>query len=247
MNKKLLKNILKHLVNEKVSLHAGNLAYCTIIALIPSFIIIMSLFNLFSNHLATINAPYFSKLNYILNYLNLSTTSNIIIDLICINLLSSGIFSLISTFQNLYNFNFKNYIRKKLYSYALSLIIVLIIVLDLSISFSLSNIIYLKQIIYLTNYLIVFLSLLFLYKLTTFQKLKNIYPGTIISSLIFTLFISLFTTIIDNFTNISNYYGTFTPIILLFLLIYYSCFIIYGGVIINFEIYKTQRIKCIKV
>lgn len=239
------KNIFKRLFKEDISLHAGNLAYCTIIALIPSFIIVLSIFSLISNHFMVLEHPYFHKINYILNYLQLNSTSSLIINLICINLLSSGFFSLLSSFEKLYNFNFKNYIRKKLYSVFLSLLIVLIIVLSLSISFTILSNNFFNKIGFIIDYIIVFLSLLFFYKLSTFQKLKNVLIGSLISSIFLTLFIHFFLIIIENFSNIENYYGTFTPIILAFLIIYYSCYIIYLGILINHETqkYSIKKIK----
>lgn len=232
---KTVKKIFKHLTSEKVSLHAGNLAYCTIISLIPTFIIILSIFSILSSHFAFLEHPYFYKINHYLNYLELNSTSNIIINLICINLLSSGFFSLLSTFQKLYNFNFKNYISKKLYSLLLAFLTIVVIVISLSISFTIISNTLFAKISFLIDYIIVFLSLFFFYKLSTFQKAKNILIGALISSIFLTLFIHFFFLIIDNFSNISNYYGTFTPIILGFLIIYYSCYIIYLGIIINYE------------
>ena len=234
----IFKNIFKHLFSEEVSLHTGNLAYCTILAIIPSFIIILSLFSIFSNHFMILEHPYFYKINYILNYLELNSTSNFLIDIICINLLSSSFFSLLSYFEKLYNFKFKNYIRKKLHSLFLALLTVFIIVIRLSISFTILSNNFLSQITFLIDYIVIFLSLLFFYKLSTFQKIKDILIGSLISSIFLALFIRFFFIVIENFSNISNYYGTFTPIILSFLIIYYSCYIIHLGIIINYEIKK---------
>ena len=242
----IFKSILKHLFSEEVSLHAGNLAYCTILALIPSFIIILSLFSIFSNHFMVLEHPYFHKINYILNYLELNSTSSFLIDIICINLLSSSFFSLLSYFEKLYNFKFKNYIRKKLYSIFLSLLTILIIVVGLSIFFTILNSDFLNKVSFLIDYIVILLSLIFFYKLSTFQRIKDVSIGSLISSIFLTLFIHFFFIVIDNFSNISNYYGTFTPIILSFLIIYYSCYIIHLGIIINYEI-KKYSIKKINM
>ncbi len=239
----IFKNILKHLTSERTSLHAGNLSYLTFVAHVPSFIITLSIFKILSKYLPIIEHPYLAQISDILSFLNLNNITSIVINIICINLLSSGIFSLLTTFQKLYKIPFKNYLHKKIYSLMLAIIIIFIIVLSLSVSFTIQHYTIFKNITFFIDLAIIFLSLLIFYKLSTFQKIKNIYTGTIISSLVLTIFLHLFYTIITNFTKLKQYYGAITPIIILLLLIYYSCYIIYLGIIVNYE---TSRIKIIK-
>lgn len=243
INKHITKQIFKRLFSERTNLHASSLSYLTIIALIPTLIITMSIFNIAANYLPLLEHPYFSKINLILKYLNLNTSTSIIINLICINLLSSGIFSLLTTFEDLYKFKFKNYIRKKLYSIALSLIIILIIVLGLSISFTISTNKSLKSIDFIIDFFIISLSLISFYKISTFQKIRHIYIGATLTSLLLTTFLHFFYFIINNFSSLSSYYGALTPLMISFLLIYYSCYIIYLGTLINHETKKLSRIK----
>ena len=243
INKHIAKQIIKHLFSERTNLHASSLSYLTILALIPTLIITMSIFNILTNYLPLLEHPYFHKINIILDHLHLNTISSLLINIICINLLSGGTFSLLSTFEDLYKFKFKNYIRKKFYSIALSIIIILIIVLGLSISFTISANKFLSNINFIIDFVVIFISLAFFYKISTFQKAKHIYMGTTISSLLLTIFLHFFYYIINNFSSLTSYYGTLTPLMLAFLLIYYSCYIIYLGTLINYEIKKLYRIK----
>lgn len=246
MNKKITSNIIKKLFNEKTSLHAGNLTYLILISLAPTLIITLSIFNIISAYLPILEHPYLSAANSLLTALNLNLTSNIIINLLCINLLSNGLFSLLSTLESIYKFSFKNYWNKKIYSLALSVILILSFVLGFSISFTLSSFPLLKKINFLTDFLVLSISLLFFYRLSSFQKTKNIITGTLVSSLVLTIFIKFFYLTITNFSNLSSYYGLLTPIIIVLLLIYYSCHIIYLGIIINYETSRFSRIKFIK-
>lgn len=243
MNGLTLKKIIRHLFDEKTAMHAGNLTYLTMLALIPTFIITTSVFELFSAYLSLAKPPYFLTINNILSFLNLNYTTNIIINLICINLLSSGIFSLLSTFEKMYGFKFKNYLRKKLYSIALSILLIFTIIIGFSLSFTLTNYIFFRQIDLILDFLIIFILMTLFFKICTFQKIKNIYTGTLISSLLLSIFLKFFYLTITNFSNLTTYYGILTPIIILLLLIYYSCYIIYLGIIINHETSKIKRIK----
>jgi len=246
INKNISKKLIKHLFSERTNLHASSLSYLTILALIPTLIITMSIFNILTDYLPLLQHPYFSKINNILNTLNLNTTTNLIINIICINLLSSGIFSLLTTFEDLYKFKFKNYIRKKLYSIALSIIIILIIVLGLSLSFTILSFSSLKSIDFFIDFFVILLSLMFFYKIATFQKIKHIYIGAFITSILLTVFLHFFYYIINHFSSLSSYYGMLAPLMISFLLIYYSCYIIYLGVLINYETQKLSRIKIMK-
>lgn len=243
INTLYIKNIFKHLFSQKTSLHAGNLTYLTILSLIPTLIISISLFNIVTTYIPLLQHPYIEKISSILDFLNLNQVSSIIINLVCINLLSSGIFALLTTFENLYKFSFDNYIKKKLYSIALSIIIILTIVISLSLSFAIETQVFLHNIEFIIDFLVIFLSLTFFYKLATFQKLKDIYIGSVISAFLLTIFIHLFYHIITNFSRLSSYYGILTPLMITFLLIYYSCYIIYLGIIINYETLRFSRIK----
>ena len=246
INKYISKKIIKHLFSERTNLHASSLSYLTILALIPTLIISASIYNILTNYLPLLQHPYFHKIRSILSNLQLNTTSNLIINIICINLLSSGIFSLLTTFEDLYKFKFKNYIRKKLYSISLALAIILIIVLGLSFSVTIASNKSLKSIDFLIDFFIITSSLLLFYKLASFQKIKYIYIGAIATSLLLTIFLHFFYYIINNFSSLTSYYGTLTPLIISFLLIYYSCYIIYFGIFINYEIKKLSRIKFMK-
>lgn len=243
INKHITKKIIKHLFSERTNLHASSLSYLTILAIIPTLIITTSLFNILTNYLPLLKHPYFHKINAILVYLNLNTASSLIINIICINLLSSGIFSLLTTFEDLYKFKFKNYIRKKLYSISISIIIVLIIVLGLSIAFTISSANFLKSIDFIIDFFIIFISLISFYKIATFQKIKHTYIGSTIAAILLTIFLHFFYYIVNNFSTLSSYYGTLTPLMLSFILIYYSCYIIYLGILINYETKKLSRIK----
>ena len=199
----------------------------------------MSIFNIITSYTPLLEHPYFSTINKLLYFLNLNTTTNIIINIICINLLSSGIYSLLTSFEDLYKFKFQNYIRKKLYSIALSILLVLIIVISLSISFTIESQISIKNFDFIIDFFVILISLIFFYKLATFQKLKNIYIGSTLSSFLLTIFLHFFHYIINNFTKLSEYYGALTPLMIAFILIYYSCYIIYLGILINYETKKV--------
>lgn len=243
MNSSFFKQALKNILNEKASLHAGNLAYLTILALAPTLIIVMSVASALSGNFPLLEHPYFQKISAFLSLLSLNVSTSIIINIICINLLSSGFYSLLITLEDLYGFTLHNYIKRKSYSVALSLITILVIVLSLSLSFTLTTLLSLKNIQLFIDFIIVFISLLIFYKLSTFQKIKHLYLGSLISSIFLTLFIHFFYLIITNFSHLSSYYGMLTPLMIAFLLIYYSCYIIYFGILINYQKQYNTGIK----
>lgn len=246
INFKKIKIIFKNLLSEKTSTIIGNLSYLAILALAPTIIIATSLLNLLSDYFPLSNIPSFTKIYTISNVLNLNQTTSLLINIICINLLSSGIFSLLSTFEKIYNFKFENYIRKKLYSLAISVILLLSIITIIAISFIISQNVFFKKIDFLITLLSIFVSILIFYKLSTFQKLKHLYSGALISAFSLTVFINFFYYIISNFSSIKSYYGLLAPIIIAILLIYYSCYIIYLGILFNVELSKKRRIKSAK-
>lgn len=246
INFKRIKSIFKNLLSERTSTTIGNLAYLSILALAPAIIITTSLLNILIKYFPLKAIDPISKVYTISNILNLNQTTSFFINLICINLLSSGLFSMLSIFEKMYNFKFKNYIRKKLYSIALSLTLLLTIIFVVAVSFFLSQSVYLQKLDFLIIFLSIFISILLFYKFSTFQKLKNIYGGALISSFLLSIFLEFFYYIINNFSNMKSYYGVLAPIIIAFLLIYYSCHIIYLGVLLNVEFSKSKRIKLLK-
>ena len=239
MNFSKLKILFKSITSEKTNITIGNLSYSAIIALAPTIIIVTSLLSLMSKYFNLSEIESFNKLFQLSKILNLNSTTSIIINLICINLISSGIFSLLSIFQRIYKIEFKNYIRKKLYSITLAIIILLAIILTVTISFFLFRNSLLQKIDFFINFITIFLSILFFYKLATFQKLKSLYPGALISALLLTILLSFFYYVVDNFSNMQHYYGLLTPIISLVLSIYYSCYILYIGILLNVMFHKN--------
>ena len=237
-----LKIIFKNLLSEKTSITIGNLAYLAILALAPTIIIATSILNILSNYFFLNDIPSISKIYSISRTLNLNQTTSIFINIICINLLSSGIFSLLTSFEHIYKFQFKNYIRKKLYSLALSLILLLAIITIIILTFFLTKYTIFKSIDFLITLLAIFISILTFYKFSTFQKLKNLYSGALISALFLTIFLNFFYYVINNFSDMKSYYGLLAPIIIAILLIYYSCYIIYLGILLNVE-FSKKRIK----
>lgn len=240
INSLQLKRIFKNIFNEKTNITIGNLTYLSILALAPTTIIITSFLNFFSRYINLQGIPIFTKIYTISNTLNLNQTTNLFINLICINLLSSGIFSLLSTLEKTYNFQFKNYIRKKLYSLALSVILLLTIIVIIITSFLLTQNEIFRKIDFIINLISIFLSILFFYKLSTFQKIKDLYSGALLSSFFLTIFLSFFYYVINNFSNLQSYYGLLAPVIISVLLIYYSCYIVYVGIVLNADFFKNK-------
>jgi uncharacterized BrkB/YihY/UPF0761 family membrane protein len=240
-----IKFLIKNLFSERTSTIIGNLSYLSILALAPTIIITTSLLNILSNYFHLSNIPSFIKIYSISQTLNLNQTTSLAINIICINLLSSGIFSLLSTFENLYKFKFKNYLRKKLYSLALSLILILAIISIITLTFLLAKYNFFQKVDFIITLLAIFLSILTFYKFSTFQKLKHLYSGALISAFFLTIFLNFFYYIINNFSDLSSYYGLLSPIIITILLIYYSGYIIYFGILINIEFSKKKN-KIIK-
>lgn len=243
MNMTFIKNFVKRLISKDTSLHAGNLTYLALISLIPTLIIAATILSFLSKNFPLLEYPSFGKINSILAKLTLKKTSSLLINIICINLLSSGIYSLITTIECIYHFKFKNYIRKKLYSIALSIIIITLIIISFSLSLTILKFSSLKKIDLIISAIITFISILTFYKFATFQKLKSIYPGALLSSFILAIFYKFFNYIVENFSKLQLYYGILTPIIIFILLIYYSCYIIYAGIIFNHELAKIYGIK----
>lgn len=185
----------------------------------------------------------FEKIFTLSNFLNLNKTTNIFINLICINLLSTGIFSLLSEFEILYHFKFNKKLQKSLYSLALSIVLMVEIIGIILTSFFISKIIFFQKMQFALNLTSIFIFILTFYKFSTFQKTKKLLSGAIVSSLFLTIFLSFFYYVIENFSSIKNYYGLLAPIIILLLLIYYSCFIIYLGCVINISFRKENEYK----
>lgn len=240
---KKIKNIFKNLLSEKTSIIIGNLSYLAILSLAPTIIITTSILNIISFYFPIQSITSFEKIYALSNELNLNQTTSFIINLICINFISSGLFSLLSTFENIYNFQFKNYLRKKLYSLALAIILLLTIIFVISITFFITQNTLLKKMDFLITLIAMFISILTFFKFATFQKLKNLYSGAVISALFLTIFTNFFFYIIKNFSNMKSYYGLLAPIIITILLIYYSCYIIYFGILLNIQFSKKRRIK----
>ena len=236
-----IRYILKKLFNEKTNSLIGNLSYLTILAIAPTIIIITSLLNILSRYLSPNIFLVFSKIYEISNTLNLNQTTNFFIIIICLNLLSNGIFSLLTNFEDIYKFKFENYVQKKLYSITLSVIFILLIICITILTFLLRKNIFFNKISFIINLSSIFLAILSFLKFSTFQKLKNLYPGALISSLFLTSFLSFFYYIINNFSNLKSYYGLLAPIIISILLIYYSCYIIYAGILINVELSSKKN------
>lgn len=238
-----IKKIIRILLSEKTSAIIGNLSYLAILALAPTIIISTSLLNILSNYFTPSKIPSFQKIYIISNTLNLNQTTSFLINLICINFLSSGLFTLLSSLEDIYGFKFKNYIRKKLYSLALSLILLLTIIFVISLSFFITQHNFFQKIDFLITLLSVFIAILTFYKFSTFEKLKNLYSGALVSAFFLTIFINFFYYIISNFSSMSSYYGLLAPIIIAILLIYYSCHIIYFGILLNIEFSKKKKNK----
>lgn len=233
--------ITKKLFNEKTNILIGNLAYLAILSLAPTIILTTSFLNLIFHYFPNLNIANFEKIYIISKTLNLTQTTNLIINLICINFLSNGINSFLTYTEKLCNFQFDNKLKKRIYSIALSIILLLIIFILFI------TLIFLKKIMLFNNFnfiitlLSIFLSLLIFYKFTTFQKLKILYPGALISSFALTIFTNFFYYITAHFSNIKTYYGLLTPIIIAMLLLYYSCYIIYFGILININLKKKTE------
>ena len=155
--------------------------------------------------------------------------------------MSTGIFSLLSEFEIIYKFKFNSKMQKSLYSLALSVVLLLEIIGIILTSFFVSKISFFQKMEFIISMISIFIFILTFYKFTTFQRIKNLFSGAIISSLFLTAFLSFFYYVIENFSNIKTYYGLLTPIIVFLLLIYYSCFIIYLGCIINVTFLKKNE------
>ena len=231
------------MTKEKTNTIIGNLTYLSILAIAPVTIISTSLLNILNDYFNLSTMQTFEKIFTLSNFLNLNKTTNIFINLICINLLSTGIFSLLSEFEILYHFKFNKKLQKSLYSLALSIVLMVEIIGIILTSFFISKIIFFQKIQFALNLTSIFIFILTFYKFSTFQKTKKLLSGAIVSSLFLTIFLSFFYYVIENFSSIKNYYGLLAPIIILLLLIYYSCFIIYLGCVINISFRKENEYK----
>ena len=242
MNSQAIKTIFKKLFNEETKTIIGNLSYLAILALAPTIIITTSILNILSNYFYFDTVHGFNKIYSLSRQLNLTQSTSFIINILCINFLSDGIFSLLSSLEKIYHFQFKNYIRKKLYSLAISLVLLLTIISTITISFFLTKYTFFESIDFVITLLTIFISVLIFYKFSTFQKLKHLYPGALMSSLALTIFLNFFYYIIRNFSNMRIYYGLLTPIIIAILLIFYSCYILYFGIILNVYFSKKRMV-----
>lgn len=233
MNSQAIKTIFKKLFSEETKTIIGNLSYLAILALAPTIIITTSILDILANYFSFQTIHNFNKIYSLSRQLNLTQSTSFIINILCINFLSDGIFSLLSSLEKIYHFRFENYVRKKLYSLALSLILLLTIISIITLSFFLTKHTFLKDIDFIVTLITIFCSVLIFYKFSTFQKFKNLYPGALMSSLALTIFLNFFYYIIRNFSNIRIYYGLLTPITITILLIFYSCHILYFGILLN--------------
>ncbi len=240
INNKVIK-ISKNLFNEKTNILIGNLTYLTILALAPTIILTTSFLNILFNYFPNLNIINFKKIYNLSETLNLTQTTNLIINLICINFLSSGVNSFLTYMERLYNFRFSNKLKKRLYSIALSIVLLLTLFIVFITHIFIKKIVFFNNFNFIMTLASIFMSLLIFYKFTTFQKLKKLYAGALISSFILTIFLNFFYYIINGFSNIKTYYGLLTPIIIAMLLLYYSCYIIYLGILINSTIAKNNE------
>ena len=189
--------------------------------------------DILSNYFSLKTIQSFNKIYSLSRQLNLTKSTSFVINILCINFLSDGILSLLSSLEKIYHFQFKNHIRKKLYSLALYFILLLTIITIVTISFFLTKLTIFKHLDFIITFITIFISVLIFYKFSTFQKLKHLYPGALTSSFALTIFLNFFYYIIQNFSNMRTYYGLLTPIIVVILLIFYSCYILYFGILLN--------------
>lgn len=231
----------KKLFNEKTNILMGNLTYLAILALAPTIILTTSFLNILFAHFPKLNTANFEKIYSLSETLNLNQTTNAIINIVCINFLSNGIMSFLTYTEKLYHFQFDSKFKKRLYSIALSFIMLLTILLVFTILLLIKKTNFFSNLNFFVTLLSLFLAILIFYKFTTFQKIKKLYPGALISAFILAIFLNFFYYITTNFSNIKIYYGLLTPIIITMLLLYYSCYIIYLGILINLTFIKKQE------
>lgn len=228
-----LKRIFKYLTSEKTSASTGNLAYLAVLAIAPTIILTTSFLDTLNEYFNFSNIKSFQRIFELSNFLNLNFTANIFINIICINLLSNGIFFLLSEIENIYRFEFGSNFQKRLYSLALSFILILEMIVVVLTSIFISKLVFFQNIDFIINFTTIFLFIITFYKFSTFQKIKDLLPGSLVSSLLLTIFLTFFYYIIENFSDIKTNYGLLSPVIIFLILIYYSCSIIYLGNAIN--------------
>lgn len=233
----------------------GALTFYIIISLIPVLTIVFFI-------LSFLGYDNNDLLNYLKNYLDLSEDALLLLHQYFSNIpsLSKTIFKIgffiliyISS-KGIYFFNYAyakinktttkytKFFKQKLWGIISSLILDLFLAFLIIFLTFFDNIFHLKSnnikgiIIFTLISFIFFVFLLFLYSISSKEKakFKDIYLGSILSSLGITIGMNLYIFYLNNYSNANNYYGPLTSYILLLLVIYYSSYITLLGVEINY-------------
>ena len=234
MNKKTSK-ILYYLLSRDTNIVIGNFTFLFILAIAPTLIIISTISKYISIFFISQKNYFWSALLKLSTFLELAESTNLIINIICLTFISNGIYSFLSAMEKRAKIYFRNSIIKNAFSVILSLVFILFLCCSLVFYSVLGKYAFIDNYYIIINFLELFIFTLILQKICTQKRAVYILPGCIISALFLTILTAFFGFIINNFSNIHIYYGILAPIIALILLIYYSCFIIYVGIIINIE------------
>ncbi len=92
---------------------------------------------------------------------------------------------------------------------------------------------------YVVSFLMLLLIFMLILKVATFRrtKIKEIFPGAVISSVGWIIFSYIFSVYIANFSNMSYLYGSLTAVIVLMLWLYFCIYIFFIGAEINVLLY----------
>lgn len=265
--KKILKKIWNLLSRPDMKILPGNIAFFLILSIIPIISLIGFIsgnFNIpittltdfmnnyFPKEISSILVPYFSGQGVNLNVIIFTITGFI--------LASNGTDAIIITSNKLYKFDDSNYIKRKLKSFNLILLLILLIIFML-LFMAFGN----KIVIFLTDnfftgfekyvyyvYLIIkwpigFIFIFFIVKLIyTISPDQNIPSKYVNKGAIFTTIFWIITTYIYGYyaTYVADYslfYGNLSNIVILMLWIYFISYILVIGIIINVSSYEISK------
>ncbi len=247
---------------------AAELAYYLIFAFFPLLMVVHASFSMVLQEFDIKNTFFYSILPdvvvelldvYIEHISSHSNTSFLLVGLfLTIFTLSNFIKSLKNTIRVLYrSHNYKSHITEIGMSVVFSILIVaafyvsvFLLILGgqvlkfIETHFQIISILKLQtfsRIVFTGIIIYAVVSLLYFWIPNVKQKIKDIFPGTVFTSLCWVLLSGLFSFYMNNFSSYSLIYGSIGAFIILLTWIYMSCLIILAGAVINALIYNKKN------
>lgn len=265
--KNKLKKILKILSLQELRILPSYLAYNFVLAIIPTFTIIILIASVFSISSDSV-ISFINNIipNYIGNILtNIISSKNYSLSIGLLNIVtlyasSKGMYAVIESSNNLYKIKDRNITKDRLKSILILLIIIysiifLIIIpvlggklLSLLEKYNIitDSIIYIYHIFkWPITLLIIFISVILIYRIAPSVKLKfkDVLPGAVFTTIMWSIFTYIFSYYLTYFAKYDALYGGLSSITVLLIWIYFLSYILILGIIINTTLYNKDIIR----